>query len=130
MTKKSWTTGELITKTELDKLLQDLKSEALYGGISTKTGNYVITDTDGLAIVIANASGGTVQITLPAATGTGRILIIAAKNISNAVTIVRAGSDVINAAGTGYTIVAAWGFAIIADIAAGQWLELLAWQAS
>ncbi|KKM85455.1 hypothetical protein LCGC14_1288950 [marine sediment metagenome] len=126
MTKKVWTAGELITKTELDKLLQDLKSEPLYGGVATKTADYVITDTDDLAVVIADGNGATVEITLPAATGSGRIIMVVASDVSNAVTLIRAGADVIEAAGVTYTFTPAWEVAHLVDIGSGQWATLFA----
>jgi len=126
MTKKVWTTGELITKTELDKLLQDLQGEALYGGIATKTADYIITDTDDLALIVADGSGATVEITLPAATGSGRIIKVFASDVSNAVTLIRAGTDVIDAAGVTYTFTPAWEVAEVVDIGAGQWATVSA----
>jgi len=126
MTKKSWTIGELISKIELDKLLQDLKDEPLYGGIATKVAAYVITDTDDLAIIVADGTGAVVPVTLPAATGSGRIIFMVAIDVSNAVTLIRAGADVINAAGTTYTFTPAWEVACVVDIAAGQWATMFA----
>lgn len=130
MTKRAWTTGELLTKAILDTFLTDLKGEALYGGVVTKTGDYTITDTDGYAIIVGDGSSATVEITLPAAEGTGRIILMTATDVSNAVTVARAGSDVINADITGYTLIAAWAVLILVDIAEGQWLEVYAMQAS
>lgn len=126
MTKKAWTTGELLSKTELDKFLQDLKGEALHGGVGVKTAAYVITDTDDLAIIVADGTGAVVTVTLPAATGSGRIIKMIAIEVSNAVTLIRAGADVIDAAGVTYTFAPAWDVAEVLDIAAGQWATLYA----
>ena len=126
MTKKTWTSGELITKTELDKLLQDLKNEALYGGVGVKTAAYVITDTDDLAIIVADGTNAVVPVTLPAATGSGRIIKVIGMEVTNAVTLIRAGTDVIDAAGTTYTFTPAWEVAEVVDIAAGQWATISA----
>ncbi len=126
MTKKVWTTGELIPKVELDKLLQDLKDEALYGGVATKVAAYTILDTDDLAIIVADGSSAVVPVTLPAATGSGRIIFMVGIEVTNAVTLIRAGTDVIDAAGVTYTFTPAWEVALVIDIAAGQWATVVA----
>jgi len=126
MTKKVWVVDERVTKVELDKLLQDLKSEALYGGRATKIALYTILDNDNLAIIVADGTGAIVPITLPAATGSGRIIYMVAINVANAVTMIRAGGDVIDAAGTTYTFTPAWEVACVVDIAAGQWATMFA----
>lgn len=124
MTKRAFTKGELITKTILDTFLTDLKGEALHGKIATKTGDYDLAlDTDA-AIVVADGTSATVEITLPAATGTGRVIIMVAANVDNAITCIRAGSDVINAAGVTITFTPVWEYACVVDIAAGQWAML------
>lgn len=126
MTKRVFTTGELITKAILDTLMQDLKDEPLYGDVVTKTADYTITDTDGVAAVIADGSSAEVAVTLPAATGSGRIIIVIGSDVTNAVTLIRAGTDVIEAAGTTYTFTPAWEVAAVMDIGAGQWGTLFA----
>lgn len=126
MTKRVFTVGELLTKTILDTFLTDLKDEPLYGDVVTKVADYVITAIDGVAIVVADGSSATVEITLPAATGSGRIIIVLGTDVTNAVTFIRAGTDVIDAAGVTYTFTPAWEVAAVVDIGAGQWATLFA----
>lgn len=69
-------------------------------GVATKTTTYTITDTDGLRVVLASATGGAFTVTLPAAaSNASRILFLKKTDSSaNAVTIDGAGSETIEGA--------------------------------
>ena len=124
MTKRNTTMGELISLPMLDSFLQDLKDEPLYGKVVTKTANYdMASDTDTF-LILADGTGATVQVTLPAATGTGRIIAMVATNVENAVTMVRTGSAVLNASGTTLTFTPAWEYAVVMDADSDQWVIL------
>ena len=124
MTKRTSVAGELLTKTIMDSLLQDLKDEPLYGKVVTKAAAYDMAADVTTAIIVANGASAIVPVTLPPATGTGRIIAMIAKDVTNAVTLIRAGADVINAAGTTITFTPAWEYVIVADITSGQWAIL------
>lgn len=120
MTKKVWTAGELITKTELDKLLQDLQDEPLYGEVTVVTETYSVLAGD--AIVLVDSTGGAFTVTLPAATGSGRILTFKKTDVAaNAVTLDGAGAETIDGAATNTDIDAQWDTLTIVDGASGAW---------
>lgn len=120
MSKKVWDAGELITKTELDKLLQDLKDEPLYGEMTAITEAYTVLAGD--AIILCDTTGGAFTVTLPAATGSGRILTFKKTDAAaNAVTLDGAGAETIDGAATNTEIDAQWDTLTIVDGATGAW---------
>lgn len=120
MSKKTWTTGELITKAELDKLLQDLKDEPLYASIVKKTATYTALLTD--TIIITDTSGGAFTITLPKATGSGKVFVFKQVGTgTNALTIDGDGSETIDGATTHTAMDAQYDTITIVDSETGKW---------
>ena len=67
--------------------------------VVSKTANYTATLTD--AMILVDATGGAVTITMPAATTPGQFYLIKKTDISiNAVTISRAGADLLDGSTT------------------------------
>lgn len=120
MTKKTWTTGELITKAELDKLLQDLKDEPLFAEVVKKTTTYTALVTD--CVILLDSSGGVFTVTLPAATGSGQILIFKMVGTgTNAVTLDGNASETIDGGTTNATMDAQYDTITIVDGETGKW---------
>lgn len=120
MTKKTWTTGELITKAELDKLLQDLKDEPLFAEVVKKTTTYTALVTD--CVILLDSSGGVFTVTLPAATGSGQILIFKMVGTgTNAVTLDGNASETIDGGATNATMDAQYDTITIIDGETGKW---------
>lgn len=63
-------------------LVLDIQQVSQKKVFAIKTSGYVITATDGLEVIFCNSSSG-FTITLPAATGTGRVLMIKAVNTAS-----------------------------------------------
>ena len=120
MTKKTWTTGELITKAELDKLLQDLKDEPLFAEVVKKTTTYTALVTD--CVILLDSSGGAFTVTLPAATGSGQILIFKMVGTGTyAVTLDGNASETIDGGTTNATMDAQYDTITIVDGETGKW---------
>lgn len=120
MVKKTWTVGELISKTELEKL----QGQAMYGGVET----LVYTDTalaDSTLIALLDGSTDEVEIILPAATGSGRILAFVLIEDTHAPTIVADGSDAIDEGDTITLTTAFEDKAVIVDVDEGLWITLV-----
>jgi hypothetical protein len=99
-----------------------LTSNALNVGIEAAVTATTAVDDDTILMTL-DADGGAVQITLPEATGSGRVIIFVCIDADNATTVIREGTGVINAAGTTLTF-DVWENAIVADIGADQWALL------
>ena len=83
---------------------------------------YTVVSTD--SVVSVDASGGTVVINLPATTGTGReITFKKMDSTANAVTVTRAGADLIDGATTA-VLTAQYAASKLIDAAAGVWERL------
>jgi hypothetical protein len=77
-------------------------SIATYISVISKSGDYTVTDSDGVSVLLVDASSGSVTITLPtAADNTGRVLHIKKIDVSgNTVTTDGEGSETIDDATT------------------------------
>lgn len=91
--------------------------------VSTKTTAYAATAAD--SVILVNATGGAVAITLPAATAAPGQMIRVKKidSSGNAVTVVRAGSDTIEGSTSAISLGAQWNFTTLVTDGTSQWLK-------
>jgi hypothetical protein len=94
------------------------------GVTNVSSSPYTVAATDGL--ITCDATGGARTINLPAATGTGRYIVVKkTDSSSNACTPTRAGSDTIDGATT-VSLATQYDLAQLVDTASGKWSALLA----
>jgi hypothetical protein len=85
-----------------------------------KTDTYTVQESD--RVVLLDSSGGAFTVTLPAATGSGRVLIFKMVGTGvNAVTLDGADSETIDGAATDADMDAQYDVIIIVDGEAGKW---------
>ncbi len=102
--------------TKLDRLLNRLVSRLRTTGTSVAV-------TDGL--IVADASGGPFNVTLPASSSIadGHTVRVRVIDASNAVTIQRAGSDIIDDGQTSIVLSSLGGVTLIWSAAASRWVS-------
>ena len=112
-------------KSDDDQLLAAIRKLSKRSGYVLKAADYTILDDDNFEMIDVDTSGAARAITLPVAANNQRreIIIVKKGTDSNAVTVQRQGSDVINGSVTSFTIDECGAVKLVAG-ASGQWYRM------